>query len=481
MSCSPRQTARMQFSEYLMLTLVILCLLWHFVRLVEPSNLSAYEAYFPMLWGGLAALMGRRGQTWQRKSFWLLLGSFFYILLRCMADGPTVMRNNTKDVFNALLVFGVYYQLSFGFTAEQMKSFLRVTCSIWVLMEVVLSLVGLWIVLYDQVIPSLAGANVLGLRNQRLSLFFYPTITSSNLTVSIVLACMGLFVARHTISRILFALSLLVMWIALGLSATRSGYLTIGMAVGMCLSLPMLRWMRAHTHIREWLLRGLCLVLTGTLVVVAYFSLNATIPLFNMVQSSVHAQAETAEAIPTDDTLEGQEDLLPVDTVQQRPLQFDSHLLTERQYIWMAIFHYFQDNPSSLIFGLGLSDPMEPIMPYLEGSSISYPHAHCIYLQVLLVYGLVGLVCLLLFLWLLVRASLCLFFAKDLPLWQCALPVLPALALVTDLMECFLLLDCNYPALSFTLLFAGLVFRFTPDRHDLLPARAKGDAHAQAV
>ena len=76
MSISPRQTPRPRPSTFLLLTVVSLCLLWHFVRLVQPANLSAYEAFLPMLWGGLAALLGRRGETWQRKSFWLLAGSF---------------------------------------------------------------------------------------------------------------------------------------------------------------------------------------------------------------------------------------------------------------------------------------------------------------------------------------------------------------------------------------------------------------------
>lgn len=467
-----QKPSSMRFSSYLLLTVVTLCLLWHFVRLVQPANLSAYEAFFPMLWGGLAAALGHLGRTWQRKSFWLLAGSFCYIFLRCVVDGPVSLRSNTEDIFNALLVFGVYYQLSFGFTAAQMKGYLRGICAIWVLLETVLALAGLWAALYDLVIPSLAGSNVLGLRDQRLNLLFYPTIASSNLTISIALACLGLFLVRKSYARVLYILSILVMWFALGLTATRSGYLTIGMALGMYLSLPLLRCLRAHTHLREWLLRALCLGLVLALVVAAYFALNATIPLFTNLQAQLHAKAEALDIIPVAYPTAA--------SVQQRPLQFDSHLFTERQYIWEAVVRYFQADPSKLLFGLGLINPLGKVMTFLA-VDLPYEHTHSIYLQVLMEYGLVGLLLLLAVMWYLIRAALRLFFAKDLPLWQCALPVLPALALVTDLMECFLLLNCNYPALSFTLLFTGLIFRFTPDHHDLLPDRTKGDAHAQAV
>lgn len=489
MSISPRQTSRPRPSTFLLLTVVSLCLLWHFVRLAQPANLSAYEAFFPMLWGGLAALLGRRGETWQRKSFWLLAGSFCYLFLRCMADGPVSLRGNTDDIFNALLVFGVYYQLAFGFTAEQLKSYLRVLCGVWALLETVLALAGLWVALYDQVIPTLAGSNVLGLSAQRLNLFFYATITSSNLTTSIALACVGLFVARRTVSRVLYALSILIMWMALGLTATRSGYLTIGLALGLYLSLPLLRLLRTRTRVWEWLLRVLCLALAVGFVAGSYFALNATIPLFNDVQANVRAQAEEGveTLAPPEESdpwlAEGAEWLDPlgtVDSVQQRPLQFDSHLFTERQYIWDAVIRYYQEHPSDLLFGLGLVNPLEQVMVYLE-ADYEYLHTHSIYLQVLMEYGLVGVALMLLFLWRLASASLRLFFAKDRPLWQCALPVLPVMALVTDLMECFLLLNCNYPALSFTMLFAGLTLYMAPGDRDLLPAYAKGGKHEKTA
>lgn len=94
------------------------------------------------------------------------------------------------------------------------------------------------------------------------------------------------------VSRVLYALAILIMWMALGLTATRSGYLTIGLALGLYLSLPLLRLLRTHTRVWEWLLRVLCLALAVGFVAGAYFALNATIPLFNDVQANVRAQAE---------------------------------------------------------------------------------------------------------------------------------------------------------------------------------------------
>ena len=53
-----------------------------------------------------------------------------------------------------------------------------------------LALAGLTLAALDVALPAFTGVNVLGLRYQRLSLFYYATITASTLTVSILLACL---------------------------------------------------------------------------------------------------------------------------------------------------------------------------------------------------------------------------------------------------------------------------------------------------
>ena len=440
---------RRRIPEYLLLGGVLFTLLWHFVHILQLYGLPAIEAYLPMLWGGLAALLLRRGHTWQRKSFWLLAISLGYIFLHNLLMGRTEMEVGLTTVANGLLVFGVYYQLAFGFTKERLRSFLSLSCGLWVLLESLLALCGILAALYDQTIYTAAGSNLLGLKNNRLHLLIYATITASNLTVAFLLGCLGLALTRRPLVRGLYLLGMLILAFALGLTVTRTGYLTLGLGVGLCLASLALPRMRTLLHGREWLVRLLCLAMVAVVILTAYFTLNATISLFNGMHQSVQAAAEEA--------------------VQQRPLQFNTHLLTERQYIWKGVYRYFRDNPQDLLFGVGVDHATQRVQPY-TGSTLSYFHAHSIYLQALLEFGLVGLALLLLVLWRFARAALRLLLHREAPLWQRMLPILPIMVLVADLAECLLMLNCGYPALYFCLLLMGMTLRFSGAPDDLLPA-----------
>lgn len=440
---------RRRIPEYLLLGGVLFTLLWHFVHILQFYGLPAIEAYLPMLWGGLAALLLRRGHTWQRKSFWLLAISLGYIFLHNLLMGRTEMEVGLTTVANGLLVFGVYYQLAFGFTKERLRSFLSLSCGLWVLLESLLALCGILAALYDQTIYTAAGSNLLGLKNSRLHLLIYATITASNLTVAFLLGCLGLALTRRPLVRGLYLLGMLILAFALGLTVTRTGYLTLGLGVGLCLASLALPRLRTLLHGREWLVRLLCLAMVALVILTTYFTLNATISLFNGMHQSVQAAAEEA--------------------VQQRPLQFNTHLLTERQYIWKGVYRYFRDNPQDLLFGVGVDHATQRVQPY-TGSTLSYFHAHSIYLQALLEFGLVGLALLLLVLWRFARASLRLLLHREAPLWQRMLPILPIMVLVADLAECLLMLNCGYPALYFCLLLMGMTLRFGGAPDDLLPA-----------
>lgn len=440
---------RRRIPEYLLLGGVLFTLLWHFVHILQFYGLPAIEAYLPMLWGGLAALLLRRGHTWQRKSFWLLAISLGYIFLHNLLMGRTEMEVGLTTVANGLLAFGVYYQLAFGFTKERLRSFLSLSCGLWVLLESLLALCGILAALYDQTIYTAAGSNLLGLKNSRLHLLIYATITASNLTVAFLLGCLGLALTRRPLVRGLYLLGMLILAFALGLTVTRTGYLTLGLGVGLCLASLALPRLRTLLHSREWLVRLLCLAMVALVILTTYFTLNATISLFNGMHQSVQAAAEEA--------------------VQQRPLQFNTHLLTERQYIWKGVYRYFRDNPQDLLLGVGVDHATQRVQPY-TGSTLSYFHAHSIYLQALLEFGLVGLALLLLVLWRFARASLRLLLHREAPLWQRMLPILPIMVLVADLAECLLMLNCGYPALYFCLLLMGMTLRFGGAPDDLLPA-----------
>ena len=162
---------RIRPEEWLLIACILFTFLWRFVAMLWIPALYPLNDYFPMLWAALAACLARRGQTWRRRSVWILGAGLGLIFLRCLFGGMETLQGGLKAVSGGVLAFGVCYQAAFGLRKEALLSFLRLLLGLWTALATLLSLAGLWAALYDQVLSTpMGGVYVLGLQDNRLNL-----------------------------------------------------------------------------------------------------------------------------------------------------------------------------------------------------------------------------------------------------------------------------------------------------------------------
>ena len=421
---------RIRPEEWLLIACILFTFLWRFVAMLWIPALYPLNDYFPMLWAALAACLARRGQTWRRKSVWILGAGLGLIFLRCLFGGMETLQGGLKAVSGGVLAFGVCYQAAFGLRKEALLSFLRLLLGLWTALATLLSLAGLWAALYDQVLSTpMGGVYVLGLQDNRLNLLTYCTDSASLLTLSLVAACAAL------------------------------------------------TGLRKVKAVPRWCRRALCLLLVAVFTVGMYQALNYTLELFNGAKVHLRAAAEETlvpldEVAPPAETEAPAADAGNVETLSQRPIQLDSSILSGRQYVWLGALRVLQSNPWYLLYGISVVQPMLLVNP-LTGVELSYYHMHCMYLQVLVECGIPGLILLMMFLWRFARCAWKLMRDGSKPLWMRTLPVLPICILVAELVECLTLLSFNNPVLPFLLLFMGMTVRFAEDPKDLIRGKER--------
>lgn len=145
---------RIRPEEWLLIACILFTFLWRFVAMLWIPALYPLNDYFPMLWAALAACLARRGQTWRRRSVWILGAGLGLIFLRCLFGGMETLQGGLKAVSGGVLAFGVCYQAAFGLRKEALLSFLRLLLGLWTALATLLSLAGLWAALYDQVLST---------------------------------------------------------------------------------------------------------------------------------------------------------------------------------------------------------------------------------------------------------------------------------------------------------------------------------------
>ena len=438
-----RQQSRLP--ERLLMGCGLFFFLWQFVVLLDVPNRAFLEAYFPLVWSALAVALAQRGQTWRRKSFWLLAAGLSMIFLRCLFDGHEKLYYVNRSLTNGIFAFGVCYQLAFGLRKARLLTFLCLLIGAWTLVETAMALLGIWAALYNQTMPNLSGLNCIGINNGRLDLFILCTNTASTLVASILAAAVGLALTRNRAGRAAYLLAIVVMAFATGLTITRTAYITLGFAAGLIAACRLLPYLRKRGRTSERVNIALCAVVAVAVFLAVYKAMGLCVSALNVGRSMV-----------------GVTELL-----EQRPITLDQRIVSNRQYAWKAGYRLLRARPQYLLYGTSVVQSAA-LLNEFTGISFWFDHAHCLYLQVLVECGVPGLLLMGFFLWRFARAALMLLLGRDRPLWMRLIPVLPITALAAETVECLTLLCYDYPVLPFMMLFMGLTIRFADDPREML-------------
>lgn len=459
------------FTEVLLMAGILFTFLYRIIEMLWLPNLDAAAQYLPTFWGLLAGALAVRGQAFRRKTTWVLAAGLALIFLRCFFGGRDTFYWGYRSVIYGVLAFGVCYQTAFGLSKKRLLTFLRLLLALWTLFMAGLSLVGIWAALYDQTITTAAGGVYrIGVTYSRLYLLTSCTNSGSNLALSLLAALIGMLLTRNPLGRVLYVLASLVQYAALGLTVARTAFISVSIALGLLLACGLMAKLRGK-RLSEKLVRLISFILAAALAAGSFLLLSKSPDLFGNVKEQVRSNTDVVESTDVEegaDTEEAAATPAPrstntQSTVQRRPITMDENMLTQRQFAWQAVYRYIRQHPETLLYGASVVMPMAEVNPLADIENAAWDHAHNMYIQILLECGIPGIILLVLFLYSLARAALRLFFSKDKPLWQRALPVIPICILISELAECMTMLVYNLPALAFLMLFSGLVIKFAEE------------------
>ena len=471
MTLTPAENRHNTFTEVLLMAGILFTFLYRIIEMLWLPNLDAAAQYLPTLWGLLAGALAVRGQAFRRKTTWVLASGLALIFLRCFFGGRDTFYWGYRSVIYGVLAFGVCYQTAFGLSKKRLLTFLRLLLALWTLFMAGLSLVGIWAALYDQTITTAAGGVYrIGVTYSRLYLLTFCTNSGSNLAISLLAALIGMLLTRNPLGRVLYVLASLVQYAALGLTVARTAFISVSIALGLLLACGLMAKLRGK-RLSEKLVRLISFILAAALAAGSFLLLSKSPDLFGDVKEQVRSSTDVVESTDTEegaDTEEAAATPAPrsantQSTVQRRPITMDENMLTQRQFAWQAVYRYIRQHPETLLYGASVVMPMAEVNPLADIENAAWDHAHNMYIQILLECGIPGIILLVLFLYSLARAALRLFFSKDKPLWQRALPVIPICILISELAECMTMLVYNLPALAFLMLFSGLVLKFAEE------------------
>ncbi|MBQ8556978.1 MAG: O-antigen ligase family protein [Clostridia bacterium] len=441
-----------QICEHVYMLSVCVFLLWDVAYMTEGS-FTAVSAYFPAVWYGLAAaaLVMCRGRL---GPVWLLMALLLWMTASSAYRGTQVLEAEQQALANGVLAFLVICPAPRVIAPRRLEGYLRTLLALWTAAFTLQAAIGLWAALTGHAVFSLKGTWYIGVNmgDNRLYLMAYVTTSAVKLGLSVLLAALGAVMHRRA-GRVMYILCALVQLVCLSLTDCRTAFIAVGAALGAMALIALVR--RGKGKVRPCLmLRWACgLLAVLVLTVGMYVGLTRTLTAL-----SPHVDHELNNLT----ILELPAELLPAasaeDTgaVRHRALEA-GNLLNDRTLIWKAALRLLVFSPKYLV--TGTTTALSPILMnayLLEIVERPFNHAHNIYLQTLVSWGIPGFALLAAFLVIFLRAAWRVAFVHAVPSWQRFVPVPVLYVMLCEMVDCFTLLSAATPMLLLGCFFAGL-------------------------
>lgn len=343
--------------------------------------------YFPgYVWAlriitGIMALF--LGKLWKDKCYWALLAYLFLKIVRVIADGGNYIFDDavSESLLMGFWVFSACYGMSRVFNREQMKCLLDINVSIWTFGMAIYSCMAIYAAWNGVHIYTIGNGAIWGVQKNRLFLVYFPTVSGSVLSISVVLALCGVIATKYKQARILFLLAMIPIMIALSLTDSRCAQVTVSIGVAMMAGVFVLRVLRDRAQKQErktWYAWVIATAVAGVVFITFVFLCIRTISLFNQVRADgLLIPRALAESVKDKAV------------VSNRGFSGDN-VLTNRPMIWKATIEVFQNNPLLLLWGTSVRNPMT-LVNISEIMTFNANHCHCMPLMILLENGIPGL------------------------------------------------------------------------------------------
>ncbi len=379
------------------------------------------------------------GKLWQDRGFRLLAVLLLFQFFRLFLSEPARLYENSVSQYlmGGLWAFGGCYALGRVLTRDQAKRFLLIVTAVWLVWMLAYCGIGIYTAVTRNRVNNLAGTGwrLTGATAAlRLNMIYLATVSGAVAGLSALGALLaGVSVRNRAVKAVFFAAAL-VLLAALCLTDARSAQVVAAAGIGLLCGLLLYRRLTSRGT-RGALWYSLLAVLLAAAA--ALLLLQQVTPMLNRLRAGgfpvSRALAEEADSI---------------DSYDIAARGFGDDLLHGRGTVWKNVLLYLKNNPLLLLTGASVYVPMSGVIAQ-ESMTFAAGHSHNLALQMLLESGIPGL--LLAGGFVLYAAVRCLRVLRNgsSPLWLRVLPVLPAAALLGELVECFLWQNAYYSPILF--------------------------------
>ena len=470
--------------------------------LINPLNEPSYQLLFSLLYMSAAVYALQRRAFREQTGFRLILPCFLWALL-CCALHPYEERevmHLASYVLMMVFAFFVCYPQAFLWPERVGQRALNVVAGGYLALICGLSIVGVYAALSGSSVPSLAGPGFVPavFSTGRLSLFCYPTISSTFCCLALLLGLYLALACPSPLSRALCILAMLPPFAALALTDSRTSCAFFSACFGgFCFLLAKDR-LSLRKPIAAIAL-SLCIAAAG--VACAFGGLRLVYKTITTVSSQVLSAGQSAPSPDLSSPALSSSSIGEAVALSAQPGAFahasqadgdqpepapsqanggEPRSLLEnfstfqgRTYAWEGALRALKAQPRLLLFGSSPLFVMEAVEPYIDKlyNDVPFVHLHSIFFQTLVSYGLPGLLLFGALMGYILFHGLRLFFlgGKGCTLAQRALPLLLFFCMAVDLLEIFLTFsDVMKHSNPWFFLVAGYVVRLSITR---IPSR----------
>lgn len=417
---------------------------WNLARMTEFSWTFAVMPYlgsFGVVAAGISLVFG-----WKKRTplLWTMTAGLVWMLLMSAIRGKNVLAAEWTYVKEGIIAFLVLAPLPGVLPTNRLRQFLKGTLALWTTAMTCQALIGLWAAFSGHAVFSMKGTWYIGMNlgDHRLYLNAYVTTAAAKMGMSVLLTALLMSLSRTKRAKIACALGMAAQCGALALTDCRTAFFALGAAGGFG---AWTLWKRGKgIALPAFVLAGTMLcygALAGVLTLCAPAIAPGPLDNVNLLEFPAHlmpeASAETAEA------------------PAHRPIEAEN-AFNGREAIWQGAYRLLRAQPALLL--TGTSAPMAAGMMnlYTDPGTKYFQHAHDLYLQTLVSWGIPGLLLLLSALGIFLRQTIRLLRASQTP-WMRLLPMPVIYLLVCELADCFTMLSTGSPMLYWLCLLMGAV------------------------
>ena len=421
------------------------------------------------------------GRMWKNKAFWPMGAYCILVLVRVLfvTEIPVLWDSVVSQIFfHGLWVTGACFSVASILNRDQLKRFLRVMAAMWTSLSVlhcVIALYAAWIgtdiwnfsrgafwglaTILGNGGPGFAEMNAVGTGvNVRLNVIYYCTVSGAIISLSAMIALCAAICERKKAVKVLYFLALVPFAFAMGLTDTRACHISFAAGAGATTGILLYRTLKSHARreipkkardkfhtVIRWAASASLAVIVMLILVVG---IGKTTELFNDMKAKGGLVITKALA---------EESSNEATVVSARGYSGDlDSVFTGRVYVWEYVSRYIFSNPTTMLCGESISNPM--IGPNSQDVLYEFGHPHNGLLMVLLESGIPGLLLILAVLVITICRSFRLISNNETPLWLVLLPAVVLSICVGDSVECIAgFLGYPYPNCSILFLCIGMI------------------------